>query len=224
MVRSRWDFVVRSMYVIFLLAASLVWCVDCGAAPTGAHGKHATFPCTVCHYHNGGVSFDKAGPAYEYGWPAPSYDVATHTCTNVACHSVPRGTFRYYFVGGDGEPVLNVVPYGGVPTGATSPDWYGTSTSGSCTGCHDNPPYTAPNQYVWHSGWHGGVNLTSARNPDILGYNKCDLCHPDVTSTISGTPGTANAQMTTTITDAGMHGNGVVDVQGKFGERCFGCH
>jgi trimeric autotransporter adhesin len=190
---------------------------NCTPCHSGAGASHTMTLPIRDHVNNVNVSVDQQ---FSFQGANPVYDSTTKTCSNVSCHSVPAGTFSYYFQGGDGSAQLNTVNYGG--TAHQTPQW--TNIGAQCTACHDNPPYNAPNQYVWHSGWHGGVNLTSTRNPDVLGYNKCDLCHSDVSSTITGTPGSTSAQMTTTILNTSMHRNGIADVQGKFESRCFGCH
>jgi hypothetical protein len=176
--------------------------------PTGAHGKHAGYVCTVCHKVGGRLAFDPAGPAYRAGQPAPSFDAApgVKTCSNVGCHSVPAGTFSYYFPDGEGNPALNTVPYGGGAS-QTTPGWYATGTS--CNACHANPADTpSGGKYVWHSGYHANQGPTGAAN-------QCQFCHPDAT----GSNGVGTA-----ITNPALHGNGVVDVQARFGTSCFGCH
>jgi len=195
-------------------------CVDDDPActPTGAHGKHAAFDCKVCHKVAGRLVFDKTGPAYGTSpapspspapagtspapSPAPTFDATAKTCSNIACHAVKAGTFSYYFPGGDGEPVLNTVSYGG---GApkTTPSWYATGAIG-CATCHDNPPSSG----VWHSGFHGGQGPTGA-------YNQCQFCHPDAT----GSNGQGIA-----ITNPTLHANGAINAQATFKSSCFGCH
>lgn len=184
---------------------------DPSCTPTGAHGKHDSYDCRVCHKYGGRLTFDKAGPAYRSGWAAPTFDATAKTCTNISCHGVPSGTFSYYFPDGTGEPVLNTVTYGSTATtaGATTPSWYGTASNGSCSSCHDNPPrYGSSGSNVWHSGYHGGQGPTGA-------YNQCQFCHPDAT----GVNGQATA-----ITNPALHANGVVNVQATFKTTCFGCH
>ena len=186
---------------------------DC--TPTGAHGGpttqpvgHYVFDCRVCHKVGGRLSFDKTGPAYAVGKPAPSFDATSKTCSNIACHGVPTGTFSYYFLGGDGEPVLNTVSYGGSAT-VTTPSWYATGGA-ACTACHGNPPANGSSgSNLWHSGYHGGGGPTSP-------LNQCQLCHPDASS-----PGNGIGD---TITNASMHANGTVNVQAMFKSSCFGCH
>jgi hypothetical protein len=83
---------------------------DPACTPTGAHGKHGAYLCSVCHKVAGRLVFDKTGPAYATGYPNPTFDATAKTCTNVACHRVPPGTFSYYFgVDGNGDPVLYTV-------------------------------------------------------------------------------------------------------------------
>jgi hypothetical protein len=176
--------------------------------PTGAHAKH-TATCSVCHFVAGRLAFDPAGPAYT-GWiagqPRPAFNATAKTCSNVACHGVPAGTFSYYFQGGDGEAELRTVNYGGTGTQVT-PGWY--TTGATCTGCHPNPPRNGSDgSNVWHSGYHGGQGPTGA-------YNQCQFCHPDAT----GSNGVGTA-----ITNPTLHGNGTVNVQATFRSQCFGCH
>jgi predicted CxxxxCH...CXXCH cytochrome family protein len=177
-------------------------CVDGDPActPTGAHAKHGAFDCTVCHKVAGRLSFDRNGPAYAAGL-TPTFDAVAKTCSNVACHTIPAGTFGYWFPGGDGEPAYNTVSYGGVSR--TTPSWY--STGAGCLACHDDPP----RGYTWHSGRHANQGPTGT-------YNQCQFCHPDASS-----PGNGIGD---TITNPSMHRNGVVDVQAKFSSVCFGCH
>ncbi len=185
-------------------------CVDGDpyCTPTGAHGKHGSFDCRVCHKVGGRLAFDRNGPAYKTGYPAPVFDASTKSCSNVACHTVPPGTFSYYFPGGDGEPVLTTVSYGGgVPR--VTPSWYATGAIG-CSACHDNPPKNGSSgSNSWHSGFHGGQGPTGA-------YNQCQLCHPDASS-----PGNGAGD---TITSFTLHVNGTVNVQAVFKSSCFGCH
>ena len=184
-------------------------CVDGDPActPTGAHAKHGSFACSVCHKVAGRLAFDKLGPAYATGYN-PTFDATAKTCSNVACHGVPSGTFSYYFPGGDGEPVLNTVTYGGGTGSAqTTPSWYVTG-AGTCAGCHGNPPRNGSSgTNVWHSGNHAGTPTSST--------NQCQFCHPDATGT--------NGQGVS-ITNAALHANGTVNVQARFTSACFGCH
>lgn len=183
------------------------FCVDADACPpTGAHGKHGAYDCKVCHFVGGRLAFQKTGPAYAAGQPAPTFDAAAKTCSNVGCHSVAPGTFSYWFPGGDGEPALNTVTYGGGAAQATPP-WY--ATGAGCAACHPNPPRNGSSgSNTWHSGAHGSLDPNAATN-------QCQLCHPDATG--GGGVGTA-------ITDPLLHANGAVDVQALFRSTCFGCH
>jgi len=187
----------------FLPAGEVLPPGNCGTG-TGAHDKHGAFECQVCHYVGGVLCFDVNGPAVSPGNPLPSFDATAKTCSNIACHGVPAGTFSYYFPGGDGEPVLNTVTYGGntVPT----PSWYATGLG--CGACHPNPPRNGSSgSNVWHSGYHAGGPTTAP--------NQCQFCHPDA----SGTGG-----LGTTITNPTLHANGIVNVQATFRSTCFGCH
>lgn len=128
--------------------------------------------------------------------PKPVYNgLPDRTCSNIACHGQPGGSFNYYFPGGDGEPVLNTFTFG--PTYPTTPSWY--SDGQNCLACHGNPP---ANGGVWHSGFHGGGN-------------DCQLCHPDATGT--GGKGIS-------ITNPTQHRDGVITIQAQFKSSCFGCH
>jgi predicted CxxxxCH...CXXCH cytochrome family protein len=173
-------------------------------SPVAVHPNHAAFTCTTCHACGGVVSFDPAGAAVVAGGPAPSFDPATKTCANIACHGVPSGTY----VPADYPDDPYVWTYGG--GAAVTPSWIGTTATSGCTACHGYPP--TANGAVWHSGWHGGVSVTSARNPDVYGYNACSTCHPGVASTVTGS-GTPGGTITTTITVSSMHRNGAIDVR-----------
>lgn len=176
--------------------------------PSGAHGKHAFTGCTTCHACGGVVQFDPAGPATIAGGPLPAFDAVAKTCSSVACHGVPAGTFSYSFPDANGDPTLQTVAYGsGAPR--PTPSWYTTGVA-TCTACHDDPPRDgSTGSNVWHSGYHGGQGPSGARN-------QCQLCHPDAYSPGDG--------VGTTITDASLHRNGRVDVQATFTSACFGCH
>ncbi|MFO0583743.1 MAG: CxxxxCH/CxxCH domain-containing protein [Anaeromyxobacter sp.] len=169
---------------------------DPACTPTGAHAKHSAYACTVCHAVAGRVVFAKPGPARAAGQPNPSFDVTAKTCSNVACHSVPAGTFSYFFPGGDGEPEMKTVSYGG-GAAATTPSWY--ATGAGCAACHGNPPAN----YLWH-GSHGGGN-------------QCELCHKDALSSGGVATGLNPA-------NAALHANGTVNVDASFRSSCFGCH
>ncbi len=180
---------------------------DPACTPTGAHAAHAGFDCKVCHKVAGRLSFDASGPAYAAGKPAPTFDAVAKTCSNVACHGVPAGTFTYSsWDWALDQPVTVTVSYGG--TSSTTPYWYSTGVA-SCTACHDNPPRNgSTGSNVWHSGSHAGQDSTGAAN-------QCQLCHPDATG--------VNGQGTA-ITDPTLHANGVVNVQAAFTTTCFSCH
>jgi hypothetical protein len=139
------------------------------------------------------------------------------TCSSVACHSVPAGTFTYStYDWGTEEVVWVSVPYGGGAS-QTTPSWYTTGGS-SCTACH---PLPASN-YTWHSGYHGGT----ASN------NSCQLCHPDAVG-VTGPGGVVTGVALSTATNCGparnqpcaaLHANGAMDVTPRWSSSCFGCH
>jgi hypothetical protein len=183
------------------------FCVDADSCTaTGAHARHAGYDCKVCHFVGGRLAFQKTGPAYGTGLPAPTFDATAKTCSNVACHSVAPGTFSYYFWVGDDEVELRTVSYGG-GAAQTTPSWYATGVG--CAACHPNPPRNgSTGSNVWHSGTHGSIDPNAATN-------QCQLCHPDATG--SGGVGTA-------ITNPSLHANGTVNVQANFRSSCFNCH
>ncbi|WP_176066107.1 CxxxxCH/CxxCH domain c-type cytochrome [Anaeromyxobacter diazotrophicus] len=146
------------------------------------------------------------------GLPRPSYDIASQTCSNVACHMVPAGTFTYYACGVDSEATLERASFGGTPV--TTPPWY-SAVAGGCVSCHDNPPDARTK--TWHSGTHGGD----------AAMNECSFCHPDVTS--SG--GVLTLSQATNCGPGGtfgpcaaLHRNGTVEVAPRWRSSCFGCH
>jgi hypothetical protein len=187
-----------------LLAAALAEpCTSYACNPGGAHARHAAIACTACHMSHGPSRFDPSGPAAippsaaNPFPPAPAFEPATKTCSNVACHGIPPGTFHYYFPGGDGEPELRTVAYGG-PVAAT-PSWY--AIGAGCAACHANPPPTGA--------WHGGGHAVA------YGGATCQMCHPGETG--ANNVGTA-------IVNAALHRNGAVEVQARFRTACFACH
>jgi len=189
-------------------------CIDgaTGCGPTGAHEKHKDNACTVCHKYAGTLSFDKNGPAYAAGQPAPTFDATAKTCSNVACHGVPAGTYYYTFYGEEQS-----VPYGG--TAGSTPSWYATGLG--CTACHDLT-YQGTT-YTWHTASHG---------QPFIAANTCQRCHIDATG-VNGSPAgwawsTATncppLAPTNTTECAKYHANGTVDVSPVFRSQCFNCH
>ncbi len=182
-------------------------------AATGAHGKHVFTSCQTCHVCGGVLQFDPAGPAVAAGQPAPAFDAVNKTCSNVACHSVPAGTYTYWVYDWGSETLYPVsVPYGG-GAAQTTPSWYTTGAS-ACTACHPLPA----NSYNWHSGYHA--------------VNTCETCHQDATGfTAPGGVVTGAAIVQTSTCGPqrnqpcpSFHGNGVVDVTPNWGSSCYGCH
>jgi hypothetical protein len=184
--------------------------VSSGSNPSGAHSSHSAYDCQTCHKPHGFLIgwFDPNGPAFikptpeNPAPPPPSYDRTSQTCSNVACHGVPLGTFSYYFPGGDGTPELKTVAYGGY---VTTPGWY--SVGQGCFACHGNPPSAT-------GGWH---RLDFPHVRGVPSSQDCSFCHPDASGVGVGTA----------ITNPALHRNGVIDVQGKWNTRngrCFGCH
>jgi hypothetical protein len=193
--------------------------------PTGKHAEHGSIACSTCHQCAGTVAFDPAAAG-----SAAAFDATAKTCSNIACHTVPPGTFTYYVYnwGSDTyDPVT--VPYGGEATG-TQPYWYAPAGLG-CNACHGYPPKYNGVAYTWHSGSHA-YGTTNG--------NTCQLCHPDVTGAyVSGGPpsyaATSGGQIAScpdgtycaapgAITNASLHRNGTLDVTPNFTSACFGCH
>ena len=199
---------------------------DPGCTPTGAHGKHGGFACSVCHKVAGRLVFDSTGPAYRAGATGtsrPTFDATAKTCSNVACHGVPAGTFSYYYPGNemdaDGYPIpeLKTVNYGGTMA-ATAPNWYATGTA-TCTGCHGNPPaHGSDGSNAWHSGFHA-----NNQNVGSTGPNACELCHNIPTNVNVPIAQSANGAGTA-ILQPTFHGNGTVNVNARWRSQCFGCH
>jgi len=203
-------------------------CVDGDPActPTGAHGKHGGFDCKVCHNVGGRLAFARTGAnalAYGVGFPAPAFDAATKTCSNVACHGVRAGTFSYYFPGNemdaDGYPIaeLKTVNYGGT-LAASTPSWY--ATGASCAACHGNPPLNGSDgSNVWHRNHANGQNIGPTP------ANACELCHNIPTNVNSPIAISVNGVATSIqAANAGFHANGTVNVNARFRSQCFGCH
>ncbi len=186
---------------------------DPSCLPTGAHAKHSTYACTICHKVAGRLVFDKNSGAYGAGLAAPTFDATAKTCSNIGCHTVPSGSFTYSsWDWGLDQPVNVTVPYGGTVDKAVlsgTPSWYSTSSTGACGACHGNPPQDG---YAWHSGYHGNLNSS---------YNSCTLCHNDALTTTSNGVYVGYA---INSTYASSHANGTVNVTPTWGSQCFGCH
>jgi hypothetical protein len=209
---------------------------QCTTAPdkVGAHPKHAGYACSVCHQVGGALCFDPAGPAVKAGAPAPTFDFTLKTCSNVACHGVPAGTYSYYFPGNetdpDGYPIpeLKTVNYGGTMA-ASTPSWY--ATGAGCTACHGNPPANGSDgSNAWHSGNHAGSQNFSMGGGLVLNANQCELCHnrlqgstysPIAQSAVGPPDGKYHG---TAILIPALHGDGAVSVVARFRPACFGCH
>jgi hypothetical protein len=194
--------------------------------PGGKHPEHGSFACATCHQCAGTVSFDA-----NLAGSTASFDATTKNCSNVACHTVPAGTFTYYvYDWGAEETVAVTVPYGGAAGGAPVPYWYAAPGMG-CAACHGYPPKYNGVAYTWHSGAHGF---------GIANGNTCQLCHPDASGAyVYGGPpsyaGTSGGLIAScppgtycsapgTITNASLHRNGVLNVSPTFTSACFGCH
>jgi len=216
------------------LPASEVFPTGTLPTPTGAHGlpayvaggptQHGKYECRVCHLVGGVFAFDPNGPAVAPGKPLPSFDAITKTCSNIACHGVPAGTFSYYFPGNetdaDGYPIpeLKTVAVLG-NSGGTTPSWYATG-SVACSACHANPPRLGTDgSNAWHSGSHA-----NNQNVGPIGPNACELCHNKFANNVFSPIAQSSNGVGTAILIPALHGNGVYDVIARFRTQCFGCH
>jgi hypothetical protein len=165
------------------------------------HREEGGLLCADCHTpHNPmmpGPLFRWSPKAYIPGGPPPTLDAATHTCSTVACHMVPVGTYQYWKLVGDDEWLLYEATYGGPVR--TAP--WGEALRGACRACHASPP--SPAAGAWHSPTHGGGGINA----------ECSLCHPNVSK--------VNGEL---VISGQGHKNGVVDVTPQWKSRCFGCH
>jgi hypothetical protein len=216
------------------LPASEVFPTGTLPTPTGAHGlpvyvaggptQHGKYECRVCHLVGGVLAFDPNGPAVAPGNPLPSFDAITKTCSNVACHGVPAGTFSYYFPGNEmdeeGYPIPDlktVTVYGN--SGGTTPSWYATG-SVACSACHLNPPRLGTDgSNAWHSGSHANNQYVGPIEP-----NACELCHNRFANNVFSPIALSSNGAGTAILIPELHGNGAYDVVARFRTQCFGCH
>lgn len=181
---------------------------------TGAHQRHATFACTVCHSVGGSLCFDPAGPAYAAGQPAPGFDFTAKTCSSVGCHGMYSGVYTYEVWDWGCDCAATVqAPYQG--SGGNTPSWY--TVGAGCSACHGNPPGAYP---TWH-GWHA--------NRSFAGSNDCQLCHPDaigsdgVGTGFNTAPCTVNGVFYASC--AVLHANGTLNVNPRYRPTpCFSCH
>jgi hypothetical protein len=222
-----------SLTFLFLVLLSSVavganYCLDAknnDLCPDIMHTKHQAFmnDCKGCHnltnsFIASGVFFnDSSKGAYLSGGPAPVFTPSGNwsfprtttpaSCSNIACHSIPSGTYTYYIWDwGIDEAVAVTYNYGGMSTARAL--WQDNPNT-NCNSCHAIPPFASN---VWHSGSHGNF---------MIGANNCETCHPDAQSSTSLDGATIISNY---ITAPSQHGNGNVDVVAKFTSRCFGCH
>ncbi|MFO0582248.1 MAG: CxxxxCH/CxxCH domain-containing protein [Anaeromyxobacter sp.] len=187
------------------------------ALRVGAHRKHVaqatgkSIDCAACHVKPAvwtapghvddatpvaTVTFAGAPGAVPAGAPA-TWSRATGSCAATYCHGNYQGEFHYTtWDWALDAPIDNVFTYVGKKA---TPGWLDTGLT--CASCHGNPPSGG----VWHSPYHG----------NNVAYTKCQVCHPDASTSTTG----ANV-----ITNAAMHVDGKVDVAPTWVNRCFGCH
>jgi len=193
--------------------------------PDIMHTRHQAFmnDCKACHdltntFTVSGAFFkDSSKGAFLAGAPAPAFTPsgiwsspktnAAASCSNIACHNIPAGTYTYYIWDwGIEEAVPVSVNYGGMNS-ATA--FWQDNAATNCISCHAIPPYSLN---VWHSGSHGNF---------MVGTNNCETCHPDAKSNVAPDGKTI---LSNYITAPSQHANGTLDVVAKFTSRCFGCH
>ena len=210
------------------VASGANYCLDSmknDLCPDIIHTKHQTFmnDCRACHnltnsFMASGTFFkDSSKGAFLSGgpnpvfvpsgsWSSPKTNVAA-SCSNIACHNIPAGTFTYYIWDwGIDESVPVTVNYGGMSSALAL--WQDNAAT-NCKSCHAIPPYA---RNVWHSGSHGNY---------MIGINNCETCHPDAKSNIAPDGKTI---LSNYITAPSQHANGTVDVVAKYTSKCFGCH
>ena len=211
------------------VAGGANYCLDSqnnDLCPDIMHTKHQNFmnDCKACHnitssFIVSGTFFkDSSKGAFLPGGPAPVFTKSgawnnpktpeAATCSNIACHNVPAGTYTYYIYDWGIDDVVPVtVNYGGMSSAKAQ--WVDNAAS-NCNSCHGNPPTTY--SYIWHSGLHGN---------GMIGANNCETCHPDAKSS---TTADGKTIVSNYITTPSQHGNGTVDVVAKYTSKCFGCH
>lgn len=134
------------------------------------------------------------------GWSWWETVSGVYSCSNIACHGQPEHTYTSTFQGGDGNPETHTRLVPG--NYKESPIWQTPIDQRSCTACHD----AVPNGEAWHQ---------NHANGSFAGANECRTCHPNVLGTVAGG---------LSLVDPAKHGNGVVEVQGRFRSGCFNCH
>ncbi|ACH38170.1 cytochrome c [Citrifermentans bemidjiense Bem] len=203
------------------------YCLDANnndLCPNSIHTKHQAFmdDCKGCHDLSSSFvasnSFfkDSSKRAFQPGGPAPIFvpsgawsspqTTNPATCSNIACHNIPPGTFTYYIYDyGIDASVPVTVSYGGMSNATAK--WQDDPAT-NCNSCHGNPPLGN----VWHNGSHGN---------GIPGGNNCETCHPDAKSNVAPDGKTIVSNY---ITAPSQHQNGTVNVVANFNSNCFGCH
>ncbi len=210
------------------VAGGANYCLDSknnDICPDILHTKHQNVmnDCKGCHdltnnFIASGTFFkDSSKAAFKPGGPAPVFTPSGNwsspqtnnaaSCSNIACHSIPAGTYTYYIWDWGIEDVVPVDYYYGGMSSAKA--LWQDNPSTNCNSCHGIPPIAGN---VWHSGFHGNY---------MIGANNCETCHPDAKS--STTPD-GKTILSNYITAPSQHGNGTVDVVAKYTSRCFGCH
>jgi len=223
------SFALLILAMLSSVAGGANYCLDSknnDLCPDIIHTKHQAFmnDCKACHnltnsFTASGTFFkDSSKGAFLPGGPNPVFTPsgswstpktnAAASCSNIACHSIPAGTYTYYIWDwASEESVLMEFYYGGMSSANAL--WQDNPAT-NCNSCHAIPPIAAS---PWHSGRHGGAYTTVA--------DYCETCHPDAKS--SATPD-GRTIISNYITAPSQHGNGTVEVVAKYKSFCFGCH
>lgn len=223
------SFAVLILAMLCSVARGANYCLDSknnDLCPDIVHTKHQSLmnDCKACHdltnsFRASGTFFkDSSKGAFLSGGPAPGFTPsgswsspktnAAASCSNIACHSIPAGTYSYYIWDwGIDESVPVEYYYGGMSTANAL--WQDNPAT-NCNSCHAIPPIaTNP----WHSGRHAGAYSSATDN--------CETCHPDAKSIRSPDGKTIISNY---ITAPSQHRNGTLDVVAKYKSPCFNCH
>lgn len=194
------------------------WGHETDLARVGAHTVHVTatarkvaYDCTECHrkpsdalspgHVDGSAVSVVWGALARSGGANPTWNATAGSCAATYCHGNYSGVYTYWvYDWGSDTLEERTAPYAGKAATAT---WSGTALG--CDACHGNPPAATG---LWHSGFHGSGHNGGA------GYNACQYCHPDATS----------SEGTNLVTVPAQHANGAVDLAPRWASDCLSCH